>query len=612
MEPLSGVSRQAFIYLFAIVAVSYFAYLNTFSGEILSWDDLDFTLDNPDVREFRLKRFFTSFYRGNYVPLTMISFAIDYWVSGKDELMYHFSNITLHALNACLVFVLFSKVQGRVPVAFLIALLFAVHPMQTESVAWISERKNVLCGVFYLSALICYMNYLQRPSYRYYTFVFLFYVLALFSKGMAISLPLTLFALDLWAGRPLIRKTIIEKAPFFLTAFVFGIVAIKAQAFSGFLKSDYDYNFIQKTLFSGQAFGLYVLKLIVPVRQSALYVYPKSLEAGKALAGLVFFVSTLVWMVHSYMKKNYLLAGHLLFFIANLIFILQFIQLGAVLIAEHYVYIACLGLFFPLSKSLDALVKNKTAFFGIGGALILALAFTTHERNKTWQNGFTFWQDILDQHPGSYVALSSMGAEYMLKGNTQKALELIDASLKANPNYFRGYYNRGLLFARTNKYPEAIADFTKAAEMKNYYRAYTARATVYYTIKDYPHAIADGLLVYNAEPHNAQINLTLGNCYNELNQLDKALFFYDNAVSLKKNEADLYFKRAIVKGKMQHFEDCFSDLEVATSLEPGLSEAYYWKGVACVNLKKNPCADFKKALNLGYEGARNSLFNYCK
>ena len=198
-------------YLLLIALATYATYFTVFSAGFISWDDAEFTFDNRDVQDFNIKGFFTHFYLGNYPPFTMVSFAIDYYFGKNSSWIYHFTNINLHVINACLVFLLFKKINPNKYIALFVALIFAIHPMQTESVSWISERKNVLCGLFYLLTLILYLRYIKTSTLKNYIFVLLGFMAALFSKGMAVSLPITLLALDLWMNRSLTKKVFSEK-----------------------------------------------------------------------------------------------------------------------------------------------------------------------------------------------------------------------------------------------------------------------------------------------------------------------------------------------------------------------------------------------------------------
>jgi tetratricopeptide (TPR) repeat protein len=244
--------------------------------------------------------------------------------------------------------------------------------------------------------------------------------------------------------------------------------------------------------------------------------------------------------------------------------------------------------------------------------LLFVLGSLSYIRASVWQNSISLYSDIIKKYPHSFVALNSLGAEYMLNKNYNLSLRYLNMAINENTNYYKGYYNRGLLFAQTNKMQDALNDFNRAIELKQYTKAYVARANVYYALKDFPKAMSDAETVLKTDATNTKANYVLANCYDDLNQLDKALNYY-NVVIYNTNENPLFLlRRGIVYGKMQQFTACLNDLNACTTLDPRFAEAYYWKGVVKVNMKQNPCSEFKQALDLGFKAAQNPLNTYCR
>lgn len=224
----------------------------------------------------------------------------------------------------------------------------------------------------------------------------------------------------------------------------------------------------------------------------------------------------------------------------------------------------------------------------------------------------SLYSDIIDKYPHSFLALNSLGAEHMLNRNYSLAEQYLNKAIAENINYYKGYYNRGLMYAQTNRLELALNDFTKAIDLKQYPKAYVGRANVYYMLKDFPKAIKDAEFVLNTDADNFRANFVLATCYDDLNQLDKALVYYNKSIALNSNDPTFYLRRAILFGKQKEFKLCLADLNMATNTNPDFAEAYYWKGVVKVNLNQNPCLDLKEALRLGFEAARQPLMNYCR
>jgi len=168
-----------------------------------------------------------------------------------------------------------------------------------------------------------------------------------------------------------------------------------------------------------------------------------------------------------------------------------------------------------------------------------------------------------------------------------------------------------LLYAQTNRMQDALNDFNKAITLKQYPKAYVARANVYYTLQDFPKAILDAQTVLQKDPTNVKANYVLATSYDDLNELDKALSYYNVVIKTTNDNPGYFLRRAILYGKKQQFNACLTDLDICTTLDATFAEAYYWKGVAKVNMNQSPCNDLKKAVDLGFRSAASSLKNYC-
>ncbi|NJO90347.1 MAG: hypothetical protein HC831_16430, partial [Chloroflexia bacterium] len=225
--------------------------------------------------------------------------------------IYHFTNILLHLINTLLVFWLTWLLIGKFEISVLTALLFGLGTTHVESVAWISERKDVLYALFFIASLISYVYYLKKKEFKYYIYALILFVLSLFSKGQAVSLAITLFIIDFLYERKLLNaKVMIEKAPFFILAAIFGMVAIKAQQAGNALHNSDSYEFYKRIGFAGYAFTQYLIKLTVPIGLSAIYPYPDIIN--KSIPGFywLFMIPSLLvaYAFFYYLKRNKLFA----------------------------------------------------------------------------------------------------------------------------------------------------------------------------------------------------------------------------------------------------------------------------------------------------------------
>jgi hypothetical protein len=265
------------IYAGLLAATCLLVFAPAYTAGVTNWDD-DIYLDSP-VSQHISPRIFTTYVMGSYHPLTVLSFAI----SGRNPIVLHVTNVVLHAIAAILVFFLLEQLVGSAFPAFAGALIWAIHPMKVESVVWIAGRKDVLFGVFYVAALIAYAR-----TDKNVRATFVFFVLALLSKGTAISLPLALLAIDLLQRR---RMKILEKLPFFALSILFGTIGYFAQRVRGpFAEAQSSLSWIEKSAFSCRAFFFYIGKLLLPVKLSAFYPFPKALTAADWIAPLLIVI----------------------------------------------------------------------------------------------------------------------------------------------------------------------------------------------------------------------------------------------------------------------------------------------------------------------------------
>ncbi len=583
-------------------------FFQLFSANFISWDDADVLLKNKDVHQFNVNAFFTKHYVGNYAPVTMIGFAIDWTLFHGSAFWHHFINVTLHFINALLVLLLLKKLTNNLWLAFLVCVLFSFHPTQIETVAWVAAKNNIFYSFFFLAALICYVNYSQQKQPKYYIFSLVLFALSALSKPSAICFPLCLLAIDYFLEPKFSTKSLINKIPFFVISIIIGVVTIYSRTEDKFMNENHAFAIHERIGYAGYAIWQYISKFVFPVNLSVIYPYP----ANKTLSLAVGYAVLILLGVLCYRlvkRKNKIVILGLSFFIINLLLVLQFIPFGEVLTADRYLYLPIIGLGLILF-SLIKFKEKEYKFLSIG--LMVVLGSMSFVRTAVWKNSIGLYSDIIDKYPHSFVALNSLGAEHMLNKNYQPAQQYLNKAIAENPNYYKGYYNRGLLFAQTNRMNEALQDFTKAIELKQYSKAYVGRANVYYVMKDFPKAIADAEAVLKLDANNVKANFVLANCYDDLNQMDKAMGYYNKAIMLNPDEPNFYLRRAILFGKMQQFALCLNDLNIATTLSPQYAEAYYWKGVVKVNLNQNPCSDLKQALNLGFQAAQQPLMKYCR
>lgn len=605
------------IHLSLLAVTIFITYSTVFGAGFMSWDDPDYILHNADIQSFTgetIQHWFARFYIGNYHPLTLFSYAIDYVIGKQDPFSYHLTNVLLHIVNAGLVYVLVNRIQQQKWVGFFVALLFAVHPVQTETVSWVAERKNVLYALFFLGSLICYVGYIIEDRRKLWIAAFLLGLASMLCKPAAITLPFALIAIDVWMHRDLSSgKLWLQKFPFLVLSIIFGIIAIKAQKQGDFLNQHSGFGIFDTIVFAGYAYVQYIINLFVPIKLSVLYPYPLGIGAVQILYTLI-AISILALGVIAYRKKWYVLCGGILFYTVNIALVLQFVQFGEVLMADRYLYLPCIGIWLPVVYYLYQAVGAKSkevvsiVALGIVGLIFLVAA---QKRNSIWLSELAFWQSVTDTFPESSVAQSSLGGVYMKQGDYEDALDHIQKAVTLDARNYKAWYNLGVLHLRKGHYREASAALDQCIAINEYPKALFSRALLSQQTGQYLRALNDINKVLEKEPENARAYYVKGNCEDENGNYEQAIGSYNKAVEYGDGDPIFYLGRGIAEVKAGNAQDAITDMGHVIDHNPKSGQAWYWRGLAKQQIGLEPCHDLNMARNLHYREAEAALIKYC-
>lgn len=539
--------------------ISFIAFIPSLRNGFTHWDDDVLVTENMTIRELswpNLGHFFTSYYISTYIPLTLLSFAIEYRIAELNPQVYHTTNLVLHMFNCLLVFCLIYLLSKNIGVSLLVVLFFGLHPLRVESVAWVTERKDVLFSLFFLATLIFYLLYHMTKKVRNYCLALVMFVLSALSKGMAITLPFVLLLLDYYTKRRFTRKLIFEKIPFFAVALVFGLLAVFAQFPSIARRTESLVSFPNTIFIAGRNLLFYLLKLALPVRLSALYPYPEL--SGNALP-IIFYVSPVIVLglalfVIFMRKHSRVLIFGSIFFLINIVTVIGIIPLaGDAIAADRYTYIPSIGIFFIVATGFYYLYKKSIIRTGFRKHFLLLImiavlgtfSILTWQRCKVWKNDMSLWQDALSKYPSS-VAFNGRGlAFYEIKRYDAAVSDFIQA-LRLDPDFATAYYNRGNAYDARKDYGKAIADYSKAIGYKpEYAKAYNNRGLTYGRISEYKKAIHDFTRAVRIDSTYAKAYNNRGLTYGRLGENDQAISDFTRAVHLDPNYAKAYYNRAI-------------------------------------------------------------------
>ncbi len=556
--------------------------------EFLDWDDDHYILKNGYIRSLsfsHLKAMFSVRYLGNYHPLTLLSYAFDYQIAGLEPSQYLLSNLFLHLLNVLLVFSLIYLLSPQKTLALAVALLFAVHPMQVESVAWIAERKNVLYAFFFFLSLIMYIKYVKQTKPLFYASSVILFFLSLLSKATAVMLAPTLLLVDDYFGRNFKEKKIwYEKAPFFVLSIIFGIIAIWAQKTEGAMQYGGTYNFIERCVIASYAYWQYFFKIIFPINLSAVYPYPDIL--GNYLPATFwiypFLVVGLILVIIKLYRRNRLAFFALLFYSFNIFLLLQLFPVGASMMADRYIYVPSIGIFlliglFYVWVTSGKRMKPFRPF--LSSAIIIILMILTIFRCGVWKNSITFWNDVIDKHPNIFYAYNNRGSAYFLRGDYQAALADYDRTIQLMPKYPNPFYNKGLLKVALKDYQGAISEFDQAIALNSKIPSqYFERAKAKIELNDLHSAMADLDTVVQLDPRHAEVWMHRGVIKKRLGDFDGAISEYNHALQINPNDYAIVYNRGLSYFNRRDLENAVKDFQQAIRLNPSFADAYFSLG----------------------------------
>jgi len=492
--------KRNLIFLSAVLVISFAVYLPCLQYGFVNWDDSANIYKNPDIinisdwgsLRISVKNIFSTYTHANYNPLTITTFAIEKLIYGLDSPeWWHLTNIILHLVCVLLVFrIALAMGLNLIPAAFC-ALLFGIQPMRVESVVWVSERKDVLFGTFYLLALYYYIKSVKLSFRKRYLMVIVpCFILSLLSKIQAVNLPVSMLLVDYYFDRKLSLKLIYEKWLYFLLAFITGIAGIYFLKQDGSLGAiNNHFSFIERHLPAALAYLTYLVKSVVPYKMLPLYPYPEEIS-------WIFYVSqvTVFFLFgatfYFFRKKKKVLVFGILFFTINIKPLLQVLSAGQAFMADRFTYIPYLGLFLLYAYGVQTILKkyeksNKFVYVAI--FLILGVyGYMNIEQSKIWRNSGALWSHELKYHPDNLSALYNRGAYYRGEERYREALHDINKYVALHPVDPHALVERSILYAKVHMYENALLDLKNAEKIDpTHSEIYKNRSVIYARIGNY-------------------------------------------------------------------------------------------------------------------------------
>lgn len=640
----SSLPHKAWIYALAVAIITLAVYAPALKNDFVYWDDPKYVYENTNITNLNagfLKWIFT-FHAANWHPLTWVSHAVDYLFWGLNPIGHHLSSILLHSLNTFFlcIFVAYlikntretdllvagtkAGIINKALIAGVVsALLFGIIPVHVESVAWVSERKDVLSTLFVLLSLIFYVRYNAendtRRRFNYYLCL-MFFVLALLSKPMAITLPAVLVLLDIYPFQRLSRTkglkfqhgVLTEKIPFFSLSAASAVLTILAQSSGGAVGTFEAYPLSSRILVAIKALFFYLEKIFLPIGLSPYYPYPKNavLTSIEFLIPAILVVIITIACYYAWKKGHRLFLLAWLFYVITLLPVIGIIQVGAQAAADRYTYmpsfvpliiigIGVASVFDkptsvrPFPQWIRASVLSAVVVFSI------IMGVMTVKQIGVWRDSLTLWSTVLSIYqssPQPYLARSEV---FMSMGKYDSALQDLGSAIKLAPDYADAYYNRATVYLKLDDYSKVVTDLNKAIQLNpSMDKAYFVRGTSLIKLEQYPQAIRDldtfllkapDFVAHEGYYSRAIAHMKLNDYNKAINDLNSFLKIAPPTESAKIYMA--YLERAAAYMKLGKFHESIQDSTKAIEINPKEPKGYNYK--AAVYYAQN---DFQKAI----------------
>jgi tetratricopeptide (TPR) repeat protein len=635
-------------WIYALLAVVTLAvYAPVLSHPFINFDDPDYVTDNVHVRAGLswdgVVWAFTTTQAANWFPITWLSHMLDWQLFGGQSGWHHFVSLLIHIATTLLLFAVLNRMTGARWRSAFVALIFALHPLHIESVAWVAERKDVLSAFFWMLTLWAYLHYVKRSGAARYLLVAASFCGGLMSKPMVLTLPAVLLLLDVWPLRRFGRKAVIEKLPLFALSVASAVVTYLVQRGGGAVMTLDQVPLGMRLENALVSYAIYLWKVLWPTNLAVFYPYPQlawwhAAVAGVAIAGISIGA----------IRRPYLAVGWF-WFLVTLVPVIGFVQVGEQARADRYMYIPMIGVAIIIAWGLPELLHRRAAAV-IGAVACAAMAVVTLADLKPWRSSELLFRHAIDVTDGNYVAYNNLGnalrsegriheaipmfenalrirprfidaqnslAEALLvEGRTDEAMPHLEAALKLAPRSAEVHVNLGAAAMKRGQWKDAEAEYRIALGLAP--ESATARGGLGAALGEQgriEEALAELRQSVRLKPEDADARYNLGRWLGIAGHTDEAIAAFSEAVRLQPADAAAHFNLGTALASQNRMVEAIKEFSAAVKLNPGYVNAHFNLGSALASLGRfdEAIEEFSTVLRLqpDFEQARENL-EYCR
>jgi protein O-mannosyl-transferase len=611
--------RRNILVAIVLALVTVAVYWPVFHAEFLNFDDPLYVTNNPEVwHGLSLKAVgwaFCSFHASNWHPVTWLSHMLDCQVSGQNAAWHHLVNVFLHLANSLLLLAVLHRMTGAFWRSTMVAGLFALHPLHVESVAWIAERKDVLCAFFGLLSLWAYGRYaecrspgsasrtphheprttlrasiLHLPSTIFYLLSLSFFALGLMSKPMLVTLPFVLLLLDYWPLGKLVPTTpeprnhrfvtwrvVCEKWPFFILSAASCVVTVIAQARGGAIVGMDKLPLPTRLLNAVIAYTGYLKEALWPKDLAAIYPLADTWPMRELILAMLVLLAGSLLAIAVARRLPYLFVGWF-WYVGTLIPVIGIVQVGLQAMADRYTYLPLIGVFLAaVWGTADWLRRwrhGQAVAMGAGCLILTAYAVVTRHQVEYWRNSTVLFQHTIEVSPQCFLAHHHLGLACMTSAKYPEALEHLNEAIRLQPNYPRAWFSRGTAFGLVGQLEPAMSDFREAIRLKpDYHQAYFQLGKVLALHFRLAEAQTNFLEAVRLKPAYAEAQALLGNVLQLEGKVDEAMPHLKAAVIAQPDYAEGHYYLATALSSQRKLPEAAAHLESALRYKPDFPNA---------------------------------------
>ncbi len=462
----------------ALTLAALAVFYQVYRFEFIDLDDPDYVSNNPNVQQGitlkAIKWAFTAGYASNWHPLTWLSHMLDWQLFGNNAGGHHITNLIFHIANTLLLFLVLKQMTKTLWQSAFVAALFALHPLHVESIAWVSERKDVLSTFFWILTMWAYLRYVKQPKIIAYLLVVVFFALGLMSKPMLVTLPFVLLLLDYWPLNRLGKKhsllyLLIEKIPLFAMALAASAATFIIQKETGTMRITKDYGFLVRIANASISYLQYIIKMICPVRLSYFYLHPgQNVSFVYAAISAVLLLAITVLVLRFAKKRQYLVTGWL-WYLGTLVPVIGIVQVGIQAMADRYSYIPLIGLFIIIAWGLPELLAKlpyRRAVLGTSALIVLSvLAVLAHLQTQYWKDSEILYQHALKVTDNNWKVHMDIAQALLRQKRFEEAIYHGSESVRIKPDCADAVNVLGVVLYYAGRTDQAIAQFNRALQI---------------------------------------------------------------------------------------------------------------------------------------------------